>query len=235
MRTISRLLLGFLCMVSIYTVNAQNCNYYYPLMENTKMQYQTFNASDKLESIQEVLIKDITNKSNGTEATIVSKFYDKKNKLQNEGEYTVVCSGNEMSIDMSSMLDPAMMSGFEGMEVKIEANDIIFPSVLKVGDQLKDASMKMIVKAGPMTLADMNIVMKNRKVESKETITTPAGTFEAYKVSHDYELTSKAMGMTSVVKMKTIDYLVEDKGNIRSETYDEAGVLQSYTVLSKIF
>ncbi|MBS4013773.1 MAG: hypothetical protein KGZ97_08435 [Bacteroidetes bacterium] len=235
MKAITRLLVLLLVLSISFSATSQNCNYYYPLNANTKMQYQTFNSKNKLESTQEVLISDVKNVGNSLEATISTKIFDNKNKLVSEGEYIVSCSGNEISFDMSAMIDQSILKGFEGMEVQIEASDMTIPSDLVVGNQLKDATMKMIVKAGPMTISDMTITVKNRKVESKENITTPAGTYESFKVTHDYIIVSKAMGMTTTINSKSVDYMVKDLGTVRSESYDEKGVLQSYSVLSKIF
>ncbi|MFW5792864.1 MAG: hypothetical protein ACOCWC_01170 [Bacteroidota bacterium] len=235
MKTISKLVLTALSLFLVINLSAQNCNFYYPLVENSKMQYQSFNKKDKLESTQEATVKNVKNVGGAVEATINSKVFDKKNKLMHEGDYTVSCSGNDVSIDMSSFLDPAMMAGFEDMEVQLETNDLSIPSELTVGETLKDASLKMVVSTAGMTIANTDLQIKNRKVEGKETVTTPAGTFEAYKVTYDNVITAGAMGMNQTVTTKTIEYLVKDLGSVKTESYDANGNSQGYTVLSKIY
>ena len=75
----------------------------------------------------------------------------------------------------------------------------------------------------------MDMDITNRKVEGKESVTTPAGTFECYKIS--YDMFSKM----SIMKMnfKNIEYLSENSGVVRTESYRSNGSLMSYTVLTK--
>ena len=75
----------------------------------------------------------------------------------------------------------------------------------------------------------LSINITNRKIEGKETITTPAGSYDCFKMTYDIE--SKTV-MT--VKMKGIDWFAENVGTVRSESLDKNGKLQGYTVLESI-
>ncbi|MEQ9168598.1 MAG: hypothetical protein RLO12_20235, partial [Fulvivirga sp.] len=95
---------------------------------------------------------------------------------------------------------------------------------LSVGMSLNDASLKM---SGSIPFKmEVNIV--NRKVEGKESITTPAGTFECYKIT--YTINTK-----SIMSMETTgaDWIAKEIGMVKSENYNKNGKLQGYSLLTK--
>lgn len=84
-----------------------------------------------------------------------------------------------------------------------------------------------------MTVMTMTMNVKNRKVEAKEDITTPAGTFSCYKVSSEME-TEMGQMMPIKVSIKTVEWFSENTGVVRSESYKSNGKLQGYSILSSL-
>jgi hypothetical protein len=84
------------------------------------------------------------------------------------------------------------------------------------------------------TLMTMNMTMSNRQVESKAALTTPAGTFDAYKVTSDMSFENRMMGIPIRGTMRTVSYrAVNQLFDVKSETYNKNGKLVGYTLLSK--
>ena len=214
---------------------AQDCEFYLPLVENTGMQYQNFNRRDRLEGTQDVMIKKVSRQADGTEALISVKYYDNRERFQHEGEYTILCKGNKMLIDIQSMLDPTMMEGFKDMELTMTAENIELPGSLSVGDALPEATLDMRVSSGGMTISDIKFITRNRKVEAMESITTPAGTFECYKITYENYMETRTMGIPVRVTSKGVEYYAPGVGNVRSEFYNDNDRLQSYSVLSELY
>lgn len=215
---------------------AQDCSLYIPFEEGKGFQYQNFNRRDRLEGTNDMVIKSVTRQGNQTEALMQVKYYDSRNREQHEGEYLVICKGDELIIDFQSMLGPQVLPSGEGMEVSMSnVNHLSIPSAIKVGDKLPDATMDMKVSMGTMSMSDMKFTTRNRKVESKESITTPAGTFECFKITYEHVMDSRLMGINRQTVTKGVEYFAPGVGNIRSEHYDDKDRLQSYTVLSKIY
>jgi hypothetical protein len=90
--------------------------------------------------------------------------------------------------------------------------------------------MTMKVKSNGMQIMTMNFKITDRKVEAIEDITTDAGTFSCYKMSQN---TTMNMGFINKT-FKSIDWIAENVGSVRSESYNESGKLQSYRVLKSI-
>ncbi len=217
------------------TLSAQDCSFYIPFEEGKGFRYENYNKRDKLQGINDIEIVSVDKVTHGTEALVAAKAYDRKEKLLFEGDYGIVCTGNELLIDMQSLLNPAMMEGFSGMEVNISSMDIVIPDNPKIGDKLPDSEMEVMVSTGNMTISEMVISMKNRVVESRETITTPAGTFDCIKITYENHLDTKAMGISRNMVTKVAEYYAPEIGNVKSEFFDEKGNLDGYNVLVKIY
>jgi hypothetical protein len=216
-------------------LKAQECDFFMPFKENSGLKYQNFNQRDRLEGSQEVRVKKVETNGGELVATIHTKAFDRRDRLQHEGEYTIICDGDEMIIDMKSMLNQAMQGGdFQEMDMRFESENIVLPSRMTPGQQLPDASMQMVIQAEGMNVSTTNMRIFDRQVESKETITTPAGTFECFKISSNMNSETRAMGIPFRVNARTVEYYAPNVGMVRTEHYDDKGRLQGYTVLAEI-
>jgi len=105
-----------------------------------------------------------------------------------------------------------------------------YPKVMAPGMTLKDGFVEAVISNEGMTFMTMRTDITNIKVEAIESITVPAGTYTAYKISSDF--TSKTGFMT--INMKTISWMVAGLGAVRTETYSKKGDLVGYSVISKV-
>jgi predicted small lipoprotein YifL len=218
-----------LIILFLGTAVGQKCTLYFPDEEGTEMVTKNFNQKDKLTGtvVQKITSKDI--EGDNVTMNIDHSSYDKKDKLIMDGSYEVRCVDGVFYLDMRNMLDEAALSTYENMEVEVDANDMAFPAVLSEGQSLPDASITVKVNSSGVTVMTMTVFVNNRKVESKEMITTPAGSFDCYKISSDIE--SK---MIIKAQVQSIQWISEDFGVIQTKSYDKKGKLQGYSVLHKI-
>lgn len=214
---------------------SQNCEFYFPLVENRGVQLQNFNQRDRLQSTQEIRVRQVETDGESIIATMDSRFFDQRGREQHEGSFRVICTGNQMMVDVQSLLDPNMMEGFQGMEVQVEGNHIILPSGMQAGQSLPDAELQMKVTTGGVTFADIKFTISNRKVESREKVEVPAGSFDSYKLSYETFMETRTMGIPIRVSGRVVEYHAPGIGAVRTETYDSRDRLQGYTVVSEIF
>lgn len=215
-------------------INAQNCNFYLPLVENSGLVYENYNRRDRLEGSQQVVIKSVRNEADRVVATVHARHFDRRERVQHEGEYDVICQGDHLRIDIQSLLDQSVLEGFSDMELEIEGDELVLPSGLSEGQDLPDAAMKVSIRSGGMQFAEMTLKVENRRVLGRETIEVPAGTFDAYKISYETHIETRAVGIPIRTRTKTIEYHVEDLGMVRSEYFNDNDRPQGYTVLSRI-
>lgn len=158
---------------------------------------------------------------------------DTKGKSDMSNTMQMRCNGNEIRVDASTLIGQEQNKQFESFDMKFTSKDIVFPAKLSVGQTLPDASLHGEGSSGPVAITtDMTIT--NRKVEGKETIKVPAGTFDTYRVSSDMNVSTKTI-MKISLDFNTVSYR-SDKvlWDIKTESYRK-GKLMGVTELSKIF
>ncbi len=159
---------------------------------------------------------------------ISSESFDAKGKSLGTANLKARCEGGVFYIDMSNYLNQQSTEDYKDMEMSVEGGNLEMPSGMKAGDLLKEGDIKIAFSSGGMTVMNMSVSITNRKVEAVENLTTPAGTFECYKIS--YDIATKMMGIG--VKMKGVEWYAKGVGMVKSETYTKDGKLQGSTVLN---
>lgn len=229
------LLILFLWLLTFANVKAQCGNTFYRLKEGAEYEMTSYDKKDRPQGRTTYVISNI-NENNGVyEATFKSKIYDKKDKLVTEGDFVILCEGDKVKIDMQRLLNSMeQLSAYEDMEVEAQGNFMEVPSSLEVGQSLPDAHTTMTVKMGESsaTMSKIDIDINNRKVETQEDITTPAGTFQCYKISYNTDMDMKVMGFGNTSSYGNAEWVAENVGTVRTENYDKKGNLNSYTLLT---
>ncbi len=212
------------------TALSQNCSKYYPMEEGTSFQYTMTNKKGKTEGITDYSITNVENSGGVTTATMNMKFTDEKGKEIFVSDYKLSCTGDVVKIDYNSLVPAQMMKQYTdmGMEMEISGTDIELPNDLSVGQGLDDANVAMSIK---MTGMNMNIKVDqlNRIVEKKESVNTPAGTYECYVITQDN--VSETMGVKQTMQSKL--WLAEGVGMVKQETYNKKGDLTTQMLLTK--
>lgn len=215
--------------------NAQECTDFVQFKEGATITQKTYDSRDRLAATIKQKVIRVTPDSVSTTATLKSEVTDKNNDLQSTSDYTVKCENGTFLIDMQTVISPESMKTFKNMEVKAEADFMEFPSTLTTGQPLKDGKMHMVItnKSGnPFATIDLNI--SNRKVEASEKTTTPAGTFDTYRIPYDFEMITTALGIPITASGKTIEWYSPGVGIVKSESYNKKDKLTGYTLITEI-
>ena len=218
-------------LMAFNSILAQDfCSKYYPMKEGSSFTYDIYNKKDKLDGTTSYLVTNVSDLGGVTQATMQIKYADAKGKQELDSDYKISCTGNGIKIDFVSLMPTQMLNQYEDMDMEIDmtGTDIELPNNLEVGQQLADAN---VVAKMNMSGIKMNIEVNtiDRKVLSKESVTTPAGTFDCYVLSET--IASKTMGANIQINSKT--WLSEGIGMVKNETYNKKGNLNSRTELSK--
>ena len=143
------------------------------------------------------------------------------------------CKDGTLHFDMRSMTmmgdnGQEMNMAETGMGVDVTGDELDLPSDLTVGQTLKDATYTIKMTMGTLTVMNRTYTIKERKVESQESLTTPAGTFDWYKIT--YLTADNKSGNTT----KSALWYAKDSGLIKSENYKDDGKLIARQVLAKL-
>lgn len=210
-------------------VTAQNCSKYYPMEEGTTLEYTSYNGKGKTQGTISYTVSNVIDEGSTSSATMVMKYMDEKGEEAFTSEFTYSCTGNTVTIDYESLMSNQMLEQFGEMEMEVSGTDIELPNDLEVGMELPDANVIMKMSMSGINM-NSQVDMINRKVEKKETITTPAGTFECYVIYSE----NQSKMMMSSQNFPSRLWLAEGVGMIKQETFKKNGNLMSSTVLTSL-
>jgi hypothetical protein len=215
--------------------NSQNCNIYFPTVKGTVYEMQQFDSKDKLTGTNTYSVTNaVTTTEGNTTTNIHSSWKGKTDKDTSSANIAYKCEGGKVYIDMKNFMPAGSAGQSNGMEIKTDASYIEIPQTLTVGMTMADATMTMSMYSNGTLFSTTKITISDRKVESTESITTPAGTFQCYKVTYNTTTETNAMGMKMSSEGKGVEYYCSGTGMVKSETYNKNGKLEGYSVLSKI-
>lgn len=218
-----------LSFFAITTVLGQNCSTYYPLREGVKFQYTNYDKKNKPEGKIDYAVTEVNNNGSSTTASMNIVFTDEKGKETMTNNYQFTCEGDLVKINFESLIPDQMMQQYKDMEMTIDGTDIEIPNRLSVGQTLPDANVSLKVSiAGAMNM-NINVDTVNRKVEKKESITTPAGTFDCFVIYSE----TKTKMMMSNQTFPSRQWLAEGVGMVKTENYNKKGDINGTMVLTQ--
>ncbi len=221
------LLTGLLNLLATGTVSAQeNCMGMYPLEEGATSEMTTYNKKGKVSMIAEHKVSSVDQTAAGTEYSIETRILDEKGELQTEGTSSAVCKDGKFIMNIENILDEETRTNLKDMQFEFEGEEVVIPLNIQPGMTLPDASMTMQT-SGPVSIkATLNIT--NRKVEKKETITVPAGTYECFLITSDQQ-----MKMMTNTENTLKQWISPEVGLVKLEVYNKKGKLTSSQELTK--
>ena len=139
--------------------------------------------------------------------------------------YSYKCDGNNIYFDVASLF----RTETKNKDMDFESSLISYPLNVKEGENLPDMTGTMNSERNGRKM-QMKYHYKDRKVEGKEAVTTPAGTWNCYRISNTIEIDMDIPGMDERAKkmmeamkekMKTtaITWLAPDFGIVKMEMY----------------
>lgn len=211
-------LLTIFILIAPLASYGQDCIFFYPEMVGAELTYEQFNKKGEISGSTFHRVNKFKKTSDGAEATILFKTFDKKNKPVSESYLEVACKAGVFYFDMRGYINQQMVSAYEDMEVVIETDNLELPGKLNIGDALKDGFLTMDISNSGVKIMTMKISITDRKVETKESVTTKAGTFDCYKIS-------SIVTTRTPVKMdiSTAEWYSIGTGIIKSESFSGSG------------
>jgi len=203
-----------------------DCRPYVPLEKGTKWELTNYNDKGKeLGKISSELLDKVEN-GNTVTFKISSVSTDAKGKTTFTNEYEAYCKNGKFEFNMAFKMDGSAMQAYQDMDMNVDASDLEIPSMdEKPGTTLPDGTLT--VSIGNILNMSVNIV--DRKIEAKETITTPAGSFDCLVLT-------QTVNTKMLVKIEATskEWYAEGVGMVRSETYNKKGKLSGYSELTKL-
>jgi hypothetical protein len=209
-------------------LRAQDCNPFYAMREGGTANYEYYDAKDKKTSSSTTTIREVKKISGGIEAEVAMTMMDKTGKEMFQGTTRIICRNDTLFMDVGSLINPGLAQSAGKMEMSMTGDGMTIPGYLRAGMQLPDSHNEFSIGMNGMTLMTISIDISEHKVEAEEKVTTPAGTFDCFRVS--YVSNSK----TTILKTstRTVQWYSKGVGIVKTESYDKKGGLESRMLLT---
>ncbi len=207
------------------SVNAGACSKLIFFQQGAEVEATSYNAAGTEISKQLTKVLDVKNENGMTVAYVEGTDRTVEGEAKPAIHYNYKCDGNKIYFDIASMFRTAKKEG----DSKFESGLIEYPINVTAGETLPDATGVMQTEKDGKK-SEMKYHFKERKVEGKEDVTTPAGTWSCYKISYITEVDLEIPGMDEqskemmrklkgTMKNKTITWMSPDFGIVKMEMY----------------
>ncbi|WPV69414.1 hypothetical protein [Chitinophaga sp. LS1] len=171
----------------------QDCKSYYFLQNNAEVEMSIYDGKGELvaKNIEKVL--NVNRMANVISSNFSTTLKDTKGKDLSTGKGKFKCTGSEILLDMQMAMPN--IPQLQNMKMEAGSDEIFlsYPATLKEGQTLPGNEKEMRGNMNGMEIS-MTLKVSDRKVVGKEKITTPAGTWECFKISYKLGFTVQMMG-----------------------------------------
>ena len=194
---------------------SQDCKNYYYLQNNKTIEMTIYNKKGETSARQVYTISGYKNSGGTSSANVASEMFDKKGNSTTKSVSTVKCMGGVMMMDMKMSMPQGQEYG--NTDAKAENVYIEYPAAMNAGDNLKDGHMELALDNKGMKQT-LTLDVTNRKVEGKEKITTPAGTWDCYRITNSTKMKIKTMGIGIPINMDVTEWYAPGFGVVETQS-----------------
>ncbi len=166
----------------------------------------TYDGAGKVIGLQTSAVTKVYNEADKVVSEIAMKTSNADGKDEKNLAAIYKCDGENFEMDMNFLRGPSDAAN-------VKAAGMFFPLQLKAGQTLPDANHTINIASSGKNMK-ISSHIRDRKVEAKETITTPAGKFEAFRISAVIDATTEMEGMTEAMK-KSMEEIKKRMGENR--------------------
>ncbi|NCT76673.1 MAG: DUF3108 domain-containing protein [Chitinophagaceae bacterium] len=210
-----RILLFIAVLLTAVILQAQNCDYYF-LQEGKTIEIGFKNKKGKSTGRQVYSISKREKKGNSVSATVSSEMFSAKGKSEMKSENRVSCENGKLVCDMRMYVPAGQQEYLGNSTAKVDEAYLEYPASMKKDDQLKDGRFSVNFKTETGLTGSLSVSITNRKVLDKETVTTPAGTWECFKISCTTKVNTKIL-LNVPVTINVTEWFAPGFGIVKTE------------------
>lgn len=223
------IIIGLLAFIVNTAYSQSDCYPYVPTSKGAKWEITNYSAKGKETGKVANELVDIVKSGNDIKFTIKATSYDKKGEETFSNTFEAYCKNGKFEFDMAFKMNGEALQAYEDMDIDVDATEFEIPSMdTAPGTLLKDGSLVVDISSNSVHMFKMTVVVTDRKVEAKEEIKTPAGSFDCLKLSQKIK-TKMVIG----IEASSIEWYSEEVGMVRSESFNKKGKLTGYSELTK--
>ncbi|HLG40862.1 MAG TPA: hypothetical protein VI461_14380 [Chitinophagaceae bacterium] len=224
-----------LFLLAFGQTNSQECKGFY-YMSNGEVQMTVYDKKGEENGKVTYHISDAAASGSAMTANFTSEMVNEKGKTLSKGSGKYKCTGGVFYADAKVAMPQENMAAYKDMDVKAEDVFIEYPSSMAAGQALKDVNFKMEVFNKGALFATITFDELNRKVESKESITSPSGTWDCWKITYDvkFKASMAPLNIGIPLNMQITEWFAPGFGVVKTETYNKNGKLMGSTLITSV-
>jgi hypothetical protein len=184
MKKITIIIVLFLTTARLF---AQDCSRFIFMKKGRSMEMTSFNASGKMMHKVVEVVESVTTLGGVTTASASAQNFDQNGKPRSKATVVYKCDNGTLLIDASSMMP--QQGNFQFTTAALP-----YPSSVTVGQHFANTTMTMTMNMGNKTITS-KVDLTDRTVVAKESLTTPAGTWDCYKITYSMTSTTEGVNM----------------------------------------
>jgi hypothetical protein len=205
---------------------AQDCKNLYYLQSGKTIEMTIYGKKGNLNGRQVYTVSNVSNTPTGVSSTINSEMFDKTGKSIAKATNNMVCNKGALMMDMKMFIPAQQMEQMKTADASGSTSYLEYPADMKAGDKLKDAEFNMDYTANGIA-SNINVNMTERSVLGKENVSSPAGSWDAFKITYKSRIRMKVAGIGIPVNMDVTEWYVPDFGVVKTESRNGTTLITS--------
>ena len=226
-----KLTLSILCTFLAASVCAQYSLTKLDSLKNiSNFELTAYGPSNSVISKTNYNVNSVLRSIEGEKAIIYTTTRTEKNFKKEKEEFynSISYSDGLMHIRLRNVIPAYIFEEYNNMDIVDSESGFQFPVDLEIGQQLQDLNLGFELKVAPIT-HKVNYILKDRVVTRKETINTPAGTFECFVIESQTRMQPKNRNTGSTKQWVNTNF-----GLIKETDYNASGQLVGMTLVTAI-
>lgn len=211
-----------------------DCMAFFPNVQGATLVNKTYDAQDNLLNTTVYRVNNAYDYVNGSTVEIGVTIANDQDVVIDRGSMDARCTDGNFYLRMGNMsLSPETMQAL-GNNTGLVGNFLDYPntfdSTYPFAGTLQTTEGEYTIKSKNDEVDDVRVRIYNRQHDGSDIIVTPAGNFNASKVTFMFDCTKGGVTKTH----RAVEWYAPGAGIVRSETYDNDGNLENYTVLTTL-
>lgn len=227
-------ILSFVFSSSLIIAQDEGCMDFFPTKQGAVLISKTYDAANNLLSTMTYQVTKAYGSQSGEELEIGFTMTDAKGKTIDQGSLNARCDDGTFYMTMVNRTISPDVIKLLGSDTELVGDFLDYPNTFDANNPpsggIGMTGGEYTVRSKNNKKESMSVRVYGRKYEKNEQVTTPAGSFQAAKVTFNFETTQNKKSTT----YKGVEWYAPNAGIIRTETYDKNGKLQNYTVLTTL-
>ena len=202
----------------------QNCTGYYLMQNNKTVEMTVYDRKGEPAGKIVYTVSGLVATDTGASTNVTVEQFNKRGKNTLTYHNVMQCKGGTFFMDFKYLTSNTQEKQYEWAKKKGHTSYeyLEYPQQMSIGDHLKDGKFhndRTNTEGGQ--LVDINIT--DRKVEGKESVTTPAGSWDCYKISYKMKIAAQVARDFNTFSTEFVEWYAPGFGVVKSQSKDFGG------------